>query len=247
MSVRSTTMDARFLPAGDTALVVEFGDVIDRALSERVLALAEEIRSAALIGVIETVPTFRSLMVHYDPLETSGSELADRIRALGFGTGSSARRRQLWRLPACYAAEWAPDLASVAERTGLRPAEVIERHAGTQFHVYMLGFVPGYPYMGDLPPELHLPRRADPRTRVPAGSIAIASSLTAVYPIETPGGWHLIGATPVRLFDPAWEHPSLLAPGDAVRFEPISSDEYRSIGVEIAAGCYRIESQEIEA
>jgi inhibitor of KinA len=240
-------MDARFLPAGDTAMVVEFGDEIDRTLSERVLRLAEQIRGAAIAGVIETVPTFRSLMVHYDPLATSGTRLADDIRALVGGVASRARRRRLWRLPACYAPNCAPDLPAVAERTGMRAADVIERHARTRFHVYMIGFVPGYPYMGDLPPELQLPRRADPRTRVPAGSIAIASSLTAVYPVESPGGWHLIGATPVRLFDSSWEHPSLLAPGDAVRFEPISFDEFQSIGAAVAAGRHASASEEIEA
>jgi len=239
-------MDGRFLPAGDTALVVEFGDEIDRTLSERVLRLSEQIRSAAVAGVTETVPTFRSLMVHYDPLATTGAQLADDIRALVGSAGSRARRRRLWRLLACYAPACAPDLAAIAERTGLRAADVIERHARTRFHVYMIGFVPGYPYMGDLPAELRLARRADPRTRVPAGSIGIASSLTAVYPIESPGGWHLIGATPVRLFDPSWEHPSLLAPGDAVRFEPISLDEYESIRAAVAAGRYTVPSEEIE-
>jgi inhibitor of KinA len=240
-------MDARFLPAGDTALVIEFGDEIDRTLSERVLRLSEQIRSSAIAGVIETVPTFRSLMVHYDPLATSATRLAADFRALVGSVASRARRRRLWRLPACYAPNCAPDLPAVAERTSLRAADVIERHARTRFHVYMIGFVPGYPYMGDLPPELRLPRRADPRTRVPAGSIAIASSLTAVYPVESPGGWHLIGATPVRLFDPSWEHPSLLAPGDAVRFEPISFDEYQSIRAAVAAGRHASPSEEIEA
>lgn len=240
-------MDARFLPAGDTALVVEFGDEIDRTLSERALALAGRIRGAALAGVIHTVPTFRSVMVHYDPIATSGAQVAAEIRALMGSAHSSRRQRRLWRLPACYAAPCAPDLDTVAERTGLRGADVVERHAGTRFHVYMIGFVPGYPYMGDLPAELCLPRRADPRTRVPAGSIGIASSLTAIYPIESPGGWHLIGATPVRLFDPAWEQPALLAPGDAVRFEPISLDEYESIRESVAAGRYTGPSAEIHA
>ena len=240
-------MDARFLPAGDTALVVEFGDAIDPALSERVLALAGRIRGAALSGVIDTVPTFRSLMVHYDPTATSGAQVAADIRALIDGAHSSRGQRRLWRLPACYAAPCAPDLEKVAQRTGLRSADVVERHADTRFHVYMIGFVPGYPYMGDLPAELCLPRRADPRTRVPAGSIAIASCLTAVYPIESPGGWHLIGATPVCLFDTSSERPSLLAPGDAVRFEPISFDEHEAIRAAVAAGRYACASEEIEA
>src|SRR5262249_54804800 len=167
-------IEPQFLPAGDTALLVEFGGEIDRSMSERVLRLADQVRRAAINGVIETVPTFPSLMVHHDPLATSGARLAGDIRALLGSTGTAARRRRLWRLPACYAESCAPDLAWVAERTGLRTADIIECHVGTRFHVYMLGFLPGYPYMGDLPPELHLSRRTDPRTRVPAGSIGIA-------------------------------------------------------------------------
>ena len=238
-------MDARFLPAGDTALVVELGDVVDSVLSEHVLQLSDRIRGAALPGVIETVPTFRSLIVHYDPLVTCGARLVDDIRKVVGTAKPSPQRRRLWQLPACYAPTYAPDLADVAGRTGLRAADVVERHAQTEFHVYMIGFLPGYPYLGDLPTELHLPRRADPRTRVPAGSVAIAGAMTAVYPIESPGGWHLIGATPVRLFDPRWERPSLLAPGDAVRFEPITPEQYEAIRADVAANLYTAPSAEM--
>lgn len=239
-------MDVRFLPAGDTALIVEFGDRIERALSDRVLQLSERIHAAELPGIVETVPTFRSLMVHYDPTVTNGAQLAGEIRARIKEVEGRARRRRLWRLPACYAPNFAPDLDWVAEQTGLAPREIIARHGETQFHVYMIGFAPGCPYMGDLPAELDLPRRVDPRQRVPAGSIAIATGLSIIYPVESPGGWHLIGATPVRLFDPQWEEPSLLAPGDAVRFEPIGPEDYEAIRAAVAANSYVAVSEEIE-
>lgn len=237
----------RYLPAGDTALVVEFGDRIDRELSERVLRLGAQVRTARLTGVIETVATFRSLMVHYDPLRTSNAQLGIAIRNLLDEGGTEAQPRRLWRIPACYEPECAPDLADVAQRTGLTTTDVIRLHSSCRFHVYMIGFVPGYPYMGDLPPALVLPRRVDPRVRVPAGSIAIATTMTAIYPIESPGGWHLIGTTPVRLFDLGAAQPALLSPGDAVQFEPISASELERLRAAVAAGVYDVPCEVITA
>jgi inhibitor of KinA len=240
-------MIPRFVPAGDTAVVVEFGDVIDRALSAEVLRFSDRIRAANIEGLIETVPTIRSVLVHYDPLITSGSVVTEKLGAL-IGMGDvSVRRRKRWRIPVCYARSCGPDLAEVAERTGLSPDEVVAQHAQTQFHVYMIGFVPGYAYMGDLPKELQLPRRTDPRVRVPPGSVAIAAEMTTIYPIESPGGWHLIGATSIRLFDPAWDRPSLLGPGDAVCFEPIDLTEYQAIQAAVANNTYMLASEELTA
>jgi len=230
----------RFLPAGDSAVIVEFGDRIDRLLSERVLRLSALVRAAKLPGVIETVPTFRSLMVHYDPFATDSASLTAALENLLDSGRSEAKPVTLWRIPACYAASHAPDLAGVAQRTGLSTAEVVGLHSGTRYHVYMIGFVPGFPYMGDLPAPLSLPRRADPRVRVPPGSIAIATSMTAIYPLESPGGWHLIGATPIRLFDPRRSRPALLSAGDAVRFEPISVREFDAIRAAVAADAYQV-------
>ena len=240
-------MKLRFLSAGDRALIVEFGDQVDRALSTEVLRLDRIISAGALAGVVETVPTFRSLMVHYDPLVASGAGLAEAIRGLldrGRDTPAAAR---LWRVPACYDGEFAPDLAEVARLAGLAPGAVIELHANTRFHVYMLGFLPGFPYMGDLTEQLALPRRADPRVRVPAGSISIATTLTAIYPYESPGGWHLIGATPIRLFDAASERPALLAPGDGVNFHPIDAASFASIRRAVENRDYEVESTLIAA
>ena len=238
-------MNVRFLPAGDAAVVVEFGDHVSRILSDRVLRLNALVRAANPRGLVETVPTFRSLMVHYDPLATDSASLIGAIEnLLDSGSGETTQAR-LWRIPACYAISHAPDLEDVARCAGLSTEEVIRLHCSTRYHIYMIGFVPGFPYMGDLPPALVLPRRADPRTRVPPGSIAIATGMTAIYPLESPGGWHLIGTTPVRLFDLRWPRPALLGPGDAVQFEPITAVEFEAIGAAVAADAYQVPSEAI--
>ena len=238
-------MTVRFLSAGDRALVVEFGEHVDRALSDDVLRLDASLRVSGLAGVVETVPTFRSVMVHYDPLVTSRAELEQAIAALLDRRSGLCRDATLWRVPVCYEGEFAPDLAEVARLTELTPREVVGLHSAVRYHVYMLGFLPGFPYLGDLPPQLALPRRADPRVRVPAGSVSIATTLTAIYPYESPGGWHLIGATPIRLFDPERPRPALLAPGDIVRFEPIDPASFASIKKAADSGDYRVASEPI--
>jgi len=238
-------MNVRFLPSGDTAVVIEFGDRIDRHLNERVLRLNALVRAARLPGVVETLPTFRSLMIHYDPLLTENASIIAAVaRLLDRGPGE-ARQVKLWRIPACYAAGHGPDLEEVAQRTGLGTAEIIRLHSGTRYQVYMIGFSPGFPYLGDLPAPLALPRRADPRVRVPAGSIAIAANITGVYPVESPGGWHLIGTTPVRLFDLRWPQPALLNPGDMVRFEPVDVREFAAIQAAVAADTYSVPCEAI--
>jgi inhibitor of KinA len=240
-------MHVRFLVSGDTALVVEFGDRIDRELSERVLSLSAAVRASNIPGVVETVPTYRSLMVHYDPLVTGNAKLVAAVENLLDSARSVTGETTLWRIPACYAASHAPDLEHVAQRTGLSTEEVVRLHADTCFHVYMIGFVPGFPYMGDLPDVLMLPRREDPRVKVPAGSIAIAGNMTAVYPLESPGGWHLIGATPIRLFDIRASRPSLISPGDKVRFESIGAREFDEVRAAVEAGTYRLRTETVSA
>lgn len=231
---------ARFLPCGDTALCVEFGDRIDRRVSALVMALAQKVEAAAISGVVELVPTFRSLLIHYDPSALQQADLRARLEPLLAGLKPAEASSRLWRLPACYDPSVAPDLAEVAERTRLSPQQVVERHSAVTYHVYMVGFLPGYPYMGDLPPELALPRRENPRTHVPAGSIAIATTQTAVYALESPGGWHLIGRTPAPLWNVQREPPVLLGPGDKVRFEPVSLREYEALLAKSDAGALHI-------
>lgn len=222
--------EPRFLASGDTALVVEFGQTVDAGLSARVLALDAALAAAGVPGIVESVPTLRSLIVHYDPLRTSHADLKAALlplaEAAAAGPPPAFVARRSFRLPACYDPDLAPDLAEVAETTGLGIAGVVRRHADVTYRVYMVGFLPGQPYMGDTPAPLALPRRKTPRTAVPPGGVAIAVGMTTVYPLTSPGGWHLIARTPALLFDQRRDDAVLLAPGDTVAFEPIGRAEY---------------------
>lgn len=233
-------MSVRILDAGDAALTIEFGSIIDPALLAEVNALDAAVlrrkQAGELPGVIETMPTFRSLTVFFDPLVTDRdavlATLQPLIAAAEHGSTTDGRH---WRLPVCYEGEAAPDLAEVAGAIGIGEDEVVALHSGAEYLVYMIGFLPGFPFMGDLPAPLRLPRRAQPRVRVPAGSVAIATGLTAIYPWESPGGWHLLGRCPVPLFDARRTSPSLLAAGDRVRFVPVSAEECRAIEAGLAS------------
>jgi inhibitor of KinA len=230
----------RFLPSGDGALSVELGDGVDRAVSARVVRLHRHLRETPPDGVLETLPTFRSLLVNYDPRTTDPERLKQGLAAIIGDMDDAPLPSRQWTIPVCYAPEVAPDIAEVAALTGMTPAQVAECHAGAAYYVYMLGFLPGYAYMGDVPAPLRLPRRREPRTRVPAGSLAIATSFFSIYPFESPGGWHLIGRTPLTFFDAAAEHPAILAPGDEVRLEPVTLDRYEALAAAPAFPVHRV-------
>jgi len=217
-----------FHAAGDAALVASLGDTMDRAVSAAVLELARRIMAAGIGGVEEVVPAFAALTVYFDPLQLDARRLEVEIEALAVSTATAAPAGGVGRrheIAVCYEDASAPDLAAVAQFTGLTPDEVVARHSAATYHVYTLGFLPGFPYLGDLDPRLRLPRCATPRVAVPAGSVAIAGAMTAVYPLESPGGWHIIGRTAARLFSPAQSPPARLAPGDTVRFFAVSRSE----------------------
>jgi inhibitor of KinA len=216
----------RFLNCGDSALTVEFGDTIDLQVNAQVLALADRLEASRPGGVLELVPTFRSLTIHYDPLVTEPQALEDHVNALlGSASGGCVHTRR-FRIPVCYDRGYGIDLGNVSELTGLSIAQIIDYHCAAIYHVYAIGFLPGFPYLGDLCTELVLPRRQSPRLRVPAGSVAIAMAMTGIYPLESPGGWHLLGRTPVPLFDRWQTPPALLRPGDQVAFQPIEAETY---------------------
>ena len=221
--------DYRILPAGDAALVVDFGDRIERALNNRVLALAQAIAEDHAEGVLETVPTFRSLMIYYQPERIAYSRLVERVSEWMIESANVSYPSRLWRVPVCYDPSVAPDMLEVAERLGLSPGEIAERHAAITHHVYMLGFLPGQPYLGDLPMELALPRRASPRGKVAAGSVGVAMTMTCVFPRETPCGLNVIGRTPAPLWDPLRAEGWRLAPGDKVIFEPITLEAFEAL------------------
>lgn len=226
----------RFLSAGDTALVVEFGETVDPVVNRRVMQLGEAARAAGIPGLVDLVPTFRSLLIHYDPLVTSRATVEASLRGLLSDSDSEVREGRLWEFPTLYGNEFGPDLEEVAKRTGLTPERVVELHAGTEYKVYMMGFMPGLAYLGIIPKELELPRRSEPRVRVPAGSVSIAINLTNVYSDESPGGWHLLGRTPVRLFDLHRDPPILLAAGDRVRFRSVAKDVYDELAERVRTG-----------
>ncbi len=240
--------DYRILTAGDTAIVVEFGDNIDRGLNAIVLALARRLDESCLPGLIETIPTFRSLTVFYEPAILSRAALEVHVAGIVHELATAPGGGRRWRLPVCYDSEMAPDLNDVAARTGLTPGQVVERHSGVIYHVYMLGFLPGLAYMGDVPPELVLPRLVSPRQKIPAGMLGIAMAMSLIMPRETPSGLNLIGRSPVAMWRGSDKfgggENTLLAPGDSVVYQPISLREYEVLAAKAAIGELDLEPEE---
>jgi inhibitor of KinA len=238
-------LNFQLIPSGDTSIVVEFGDRIDRDVNRRVLNATTVLKSANIKGIIEVVPTYRSLMVHYDPLKVSSKLLEDLLPPLLEIDDSYEIQARRWHIPVCYEHELAPDLEYVARSAGMSTGDVARLHSSKSYHVYMIGFLPGFPYMGDLPEELRLPRRDTPRVNVPMGSVAIAMAMTAVYPVESPGGWHLIGTTPIQMFDSTATNPALFSAGDQVQFMEISNADFLAMESEVASGSFTLTSEEI--
>lgn len=228
-------MTTRLLELGDSAWTVEFGTDISTELNAQVMAFANRIAQARLddplfAAVTDVVPTFRSLSVHFSPQATDADALAQQLLVLAQSSQQKAIEGKHWRLPACFDSSFAPDLPAWAQAKHISETELIQRMLDTQFRVYMIGFLPGFPYMGGLPPELAMPRLASPRQRVPANSIAIAGEMCTVYPWESPGGWNLIGKTPVQLFDlREIDQPAMLEAGDTVSWYAINTAEYERL------------------
>jgi len=232
--------EPRFLPCGDMALSVELGDEINREVNARALALEYLIQHKALPGVTETVPTFRSLLVYYDPSVVGWDELVASLRALC----RQARPDVLppartVELPCCYGGELGFELESAAAKIGLPPDEFARLHASADYYVYFVGFTPGLPYMTGMPERLHIPRLAQPRTKTPPGSVSIGGIQCCIYSVESPGGFWVLGRTPVRLYDPRSADPILLRAGDHVRFRMVDRAEYDKIAAAVAEGRYR--------
>jgi inhibitor of KinA len=232
-------VSVRYLSCGDTAFSVEFGNEISPEINGRVMALHAAIGQAKIAGVVETVPSMRSLMVCYDPLATSRARLEPAIEGLiSRGLPTDMKTRKV-TIPCCYDdKEFAPDLPEIAERTRKKVEDVIRLHLASRFTVYHLGFMPGLAYIAGLEPSLYLPRRSQPRVRVPRSTVAIAVGMTTIYPFESPGGWHLIGRTPLWMFDQRREQPVFLAPGDSLTFQRIDRKTHDRIAREVEAGAF---------
>lgn len=230
----------QFLPAGDQAVVVEFGSVIDPDINALVHRTAAAIDvSDDIEGVLEMVPTYRSLLVYYDPLQVSLPELQDRISGLAIDDGDTKDEYRIVEIPTLYGGEHGPDLEFVAQNASMTESEVIALHSGTDYLVYTMGFSPGFPYLGGLDTRLHTPRLPSPRTLIPAGSVGIAETQTGVYPVASPGGWRLIGRSPLRLFDPYASPPTVINAGDRVRFVSLEdAAAYDEIDRQVQDGTY---------
>ncbi|MFY0478701.1 5-oxoprolinase subunit PxpB [Achromobacter marplatensis] len=221
----------RILPQGDRCLIISFGDKIDASVGRTCLAAARKLRAAQLPGVTDVVPSFVAVAVHYRPdgqgngptwrslTASIGALLAEGIAA------DTLEGRQI-DIPVCYGGQHGPDLSEVARAAGATEDDIVALHSEPRCMVFMLGFAPGHAYLGVHDPKLNIPRRSSPRTAVPVGSVAVANRQTVIYPNRLPGGWNIIGATPLTLFDPARQPASLLQPGDSVRFVPISAQEF---------------------
>lgn len=223
----------RIKAVGDRGVLLELGETIDEAVNCRVMELNRKINASYIEGITETVPAFCSVLVCYDPLITDYDLLSSRLEELSKTV--SFRKKSAGRIveiPVCYGGDLGPDLSFVAEHAGRKEQEVIRIHSGRDYRIYMLGFLPGFPYLGGLDKRIHTPRLTSPRTKIPAGSVGIGGEQTGIYPMESPGGWRLIGRTPCQLFDVKRAEKPLYEAGDTIRFIPISLQEFHKIRVE---------------
>jgi KipI family sensor histidine kinase inhibitor len=237
--------EPRFLQAGDRALTVEIANAIDPEVSDRVAAIDRAIAAAGIEGVVETIPTYRSLLVVYDPARIRARALVDRLGEVIPRAASAPAGRRRWHFPVCYGGDHGVDLDFVAGAHEITPEEVVTLHSGAEYRVYMIGFAPGFSYLGGLPEGLRTPRRENPRTLTPANSISIGGVQAAIFSIPMPSGWHLLGRTPARPFDPRREQPFLLKTGDHVRFRPIDADEFARLEALAEAGEIVAESEPV--
>lgn len=226
----------RIVPCGEAALVVEFGDSIDEAINGKVLALDRAVAREGIGGVIETVPTYRSLLVHYDPLTTGFAEMKAKMLTLATKARPENAVRRRWRVPVVYGGAFGIDLEDVAKAHGITPDEVVRLHMGGDYYVAMLGFLPGFAYLAGLDPRLATPRRADPRNVTPAGTISIGGVQAGIQCLEGPTGWHLLGRTPVRTYHPRREPVFLVEPGDAVSFFAVEASQWTALDAAAEAG-----------
>ncbi len=247
VSPRAQSTYPRCLPVGDSAISIEFGNIIDEALNRKVYAFASEVEQAAIPGVTELVPSYRSLLVQYDLMLTRYDSVAPRLMEMAAHAvvrPEGVTAHPIIEIPVAYGGEFGPDLEALAKHAGLPQEEVIRIHSHNPYRVYMLGFSPGFPYLGGIDARIACPRHNTPRTKVAAGSVGIAESQTGIYPNDSPGGWQIIGRTPVRLFDPTARPPAVAQPGEFIQFVPVDLASFRDIAAEVAAGRYKPRTKE---
>lgn len=227
--------------SGDKGLVVEFGNEISEAVNKKVRNLYLAIKKSQMPGIYEMIPTYRSLLIQYNPIEIEVNKLIEKLMEIEMSLDSiDLPKPRTIEIPTIYGGEFGEDLKFVSEHNGMSEDEVIKIHSSVDYRIYMLGFSPGFPYLGGMSEKIETPRLKTPRTKIPAGSVGIAGKQTGIYPMESPGGWQLIGKTPLKLYDPKSETPIILQAGDYIRFVPIKKDEYDNICSLIEKNQYKI-------
>lgn len=226
--------------SGDRAILVEFENRIAPEINRQVRSFCVALEDRVIAGITEVVPTYCAVTVHYQPEQILYDALEKELRAILKNLDSmEIPPATVWEIPVCYGGEVGADLDFVAEHNGLRPDDVIRIHTEPEYLVYMLGFTPGFPYLGGMSPNIAAPRLSAPRVKIPAGSVGIAGQQTGIYPIASPGGWQLIGRTPVKFYDVAREEPVLVKAGDYIKFKAVDEAEYKRIADQVEAGSYR--------
>ena len=230
----------KIVAAGDSSLLIEFGNEINEEINRKITTIVQLMRDQQIEGVVDVIPAFCSLLINYDPRIVSFEKMQRRMHALvKMDLKGAAGRKRIFEIPVCYGGEYGPDIGTIASHGGLTEKEVIEIHSSRDYLIYMLGFLPGFCYLGGLDERIHTPRLANPRVKINAGSVGIGGSQTGIYPLDSPGGWQLMGMTPVKTYDPSREVPILLEAGDYIRFVPVDEAEYRRIKDLVERGEYQ--------
>lgn len=233
----------KYLMAGDKALTMEFGNSISKEVNNKIRSITVAIETRNIKGIVELVPTYRSLMIHYNPLKISYDELINALKQLEIQLETiELPAAQVVEIPTLYGGEYGPDIENVANHNQLKLEDVINIHTSNEYLIYMLGFTPGFPYLGGMDSKIATPRLESPRTKINAGSVGIAGGQTGIYPIDSPGGWQIIGRTPIPLFDSQREIPILLKAGNYIIFRSIGENEYKEIEEAVKKGTYHYKS-----
>lgn len=237
----------KFLTAGDSAIVMEFGDTIEKEINARIAAVVENLKNKKIDGILDILPTYRSILINYDPVKISYGEMMDILKGLSkTDSNKQSDEVRLIEIPTLYGGEYGPDIDFVAENAKMSKEEVIKIHSGTDYLVYMMGFIPGFTYLGGLDERIATPRLKSPRLKIDPGSVGIAGSQTGMYPLESPGGWQLIGRTPLKLFDDTKEPPVFIQAGDYIRYVPIDQKEYDRIKNEVENDTYKVSIKKVK-
>lgn len=234
-------MEYRIRTAGDSALLIEFEQEIKQETNQKIKAILQWLKEQSIEGILDMVPAFASLLISYDPRLLSYDSLINQLDTLlQQEVKESQVQQRIIEIPVCYGGAYGPDLSFVAQNAGLTETEVIARHTSRDYLIYMLGFLPGFPYLGGLDETIHTPRLENPRLTIAAGSVGIGGSQTGIYPMASPGGWRLIGRTPLKTYDPQRQQPFIFGAGDYIRFKVIDESDYDNIYQAVLAGNYEV-------